>query len=222
MYAEAAAADLDGQLHAELKRQVQASNGAMAAARTGRLHQGAALAVEQHGTPLFGAIERAVSQRSLRSCAAVRSRGRRRPRPNHRWQHDCAKTLAGRNLTRCRFSHTAEQCGLQQELMATAMPWLCTAGARCSETRSRAGHRCGCGSNHMKPQMDLLLEMPSPNKKPGGQETKNEFRKRYFTPPSDADEDSFLSLRIDQSYSGETVGVRRVLLTVPVRRPESR
>ena len=38
--------------------------------------------------------------------------------------------------------------------------------------------------------------------------------------PDDAKEDEFLaSLRIDQSYTDATVGVRKVLMTVPVRKP---
>jgi hypothetical protein len=41
-----------------------------------------------------------------------------------------------------------------------------------------------------------------------------------YTSAAPSDEDAFLSsLRIDQSYAAATVGVRKVLLTVPVRRP---
>ena len=40
------------------------------------------------------------------------------------------------------------------------------------------------------------------------------------TPPNAPDEDPVLaSLRIDQSYTASSVGVRKVLLTVPVRKP---
>jgi hypothetical protein len=39
-------------------------------------------------------------------------------------------------------------------------------------------------------------------------------------PPAPDDDDPFVSsLRIDQSYTGAAIGVRKVLLTVPVRRP---